>query len=426
MAAPRATARRTVWTIADQGMSSLSNFALGVVIARQVSFNGFAAFALAISVYNLVRGACAAVVSEPLLLRNSGQLARDRRNDADALGVYGLISALLAIITVTAGVLAPSDVGPSLIAVGACLTPLLVQDCCRFVLFAQARPQSALLNDAVWIVVQLVLITSLMVAGSHVTWMYVMAWSGGSLVAAVFGLRQVGFSPEGVSPARWWNRQRDIVGRYLVEYLVGAGLPPLILVSAGGLVGVATIGAYRAIQVLFGPVRVLLLSVVAAAVPEGVRTLERRGSLPKLSAAFAGLVAGGALAVGVVLWRLPDHLGHAVLGDSWPEAHPLALIVAVGIAAAGIETSSAMGLRVLGASAASFRYRVLCAPLTLSAALIGGWWLGARGLAAGLATGAAVNALVSIRGFRHHHGRYEHPEPVRQEELLATGSTLSP
>jgi len=47
-------ARRLGWGVADQGISSLSNFALGLFVARSIGASGFGAFALAFITYTVV------------------------------------------------------------------------------------------------------------------------------------------------------------------------------------------------------------------------------------------------------------------------------------------------------------------------------------------------------------------------------------
>ena len=67
----RHVARRASWSFGDQALSSLTNFALAVVVARAVTAEEFGAFGLAFSAYLLVLGLVRAVTAEPLLVRAS-------------------------------------------------------------------------------------------------------------------------------------------------------------------------------------------------------------------------------------------------------------------------------------------------------------------------------------------------------------------
>src|SRR4051812_2323833 len=64
-------ARRALWTFADQALSSLTNFALTIVIARAVGADSFAAFALALLTFSFVIGLSRAMIGDPYVIRFS-------------------------------------------------------------------------------------------------------------------------------------------------------------------------------------------------------------------------------------------------------------------------------------------------------------------------------------------------------------------
>ncbi len=66
-----ATVRRLGWGVADQGVSSLSNFALGVVAAKSLDPAGFGAFTLAYLTYAFVLSAARGPSTDPLMVRFS-------------------------------------------------------------------------------------------------------------------------------------------------------------------------------------------------------------------------------------------------------------------------------------------------------------------------------------------------------------------
>ena len=53
----RQIARRAGWGVADQALSSLTNFAVGVFVARQLGPTEFGAFSLAFATYLLALNA---------------------------------------------------------------------------------------------------------------------------------------------------------------------------------------------------------------------------------------------------------------------------------------------------------------------------------------------------------------------------------
>jgi hypothetical protein len=63
--------RRRVLVLADQGISTLSNVVVAVIVARSLPSDGFGAFGVATVAYLLVAGAGRALLGEPLLSRYS-------------------------------------------------------------------------------------------------------------------------------------------------------------------------------------------------------------------------------------------------------------------------------------------------------------------------------------------------------------------
>jgi O-antigen/teichoic acid export membrane protein len=73
----RRIAARLGWGLADQSLSSLTNFALGVFVARSLSPREFGAFGIAFGVYTTGLAITSAVTSEPLMVRYSVVTAKD-------------------------------------------------------------------------------------------------------------------------------------------------------------------------------------------------------------------------------------------------------------------------------------------------------------------------------------------------------------
>jgi hypothetical protein len=68
--------RRLGWGLADQALSSLTNFALAVLVARAVSTSALGAFGLSFTTYTITLGATRALCSEPLTVRYSATPVR--------------------------------------------------------------------------------------------------------------------------------------------------------------------------------------------------------------------------------------------------------------------------------------------------------------------------------------------------------------
>jgi hypothetical protein len=265
------------------------------------------------------------------------------------------------------------------------LPGLLVQDNWRFVFFTQGRPALAAGNDIAWACIQFPLLAFLLHSGSGVSGC-VLAWGGAASAAAVLGAFQARLVPNVRGSASWLREHFDLASRYAAEFLVERGSLQVALYAVAVVAGLAALGSLRAAQVLVGPVAILFLSAEVVALPETVRLLDRsmarfRQSARLLSVALTVV----ALAWGSLLVFLPDSAGQWLLHANWQAAHPLLIPVVLAIAATAASMGPWVALRALQAATASLRVRVIIAPITLIAAVIGALVNGALGAAIGLA-----------------------------------------
>src|SRR5512132_919265 len=75
---------RATWNLADQAISSLTNAALSLLIARSVDVRTFAAYAVSFTLYTLIVGGMRALVSQPLAVRFSSRGRAEYRDVARA------------------------------------------------------------------------------------------------------------------------------------------------------------------------------------------------------------------------------------------------------------------------------------------------------------------------------------------------------
>ena len=204
--------RRMVWTVADQGLSSITNFALAVLVARSVDVEGFGAFAIAFSGYLFAAGIAKAVASEPLMVRFSGVTdpVALRSAGGEAVGTALVVGVLTEIVAVVAGYLLGGELGAALLALGVVLPGLLLQDAWRFYFFAIGRPARATANDALWAVTQLVLVGVMVSRGTPKVSSLVLAWGASAAVCAVVGCFQAGVVPRMGRAAAWVGSHRDL------------------------------------------------------------------------------------------------------------------------------------------------------------------------------------------------------------------------
>ena len=273
---------RVVLTLADQVVSSASNFVLSAMVARLGGVSALGAFGVALLVWLAVVGINRALVSEPMTVTGGPEIGvGEQREGMAASALVGLATAAL----LAAGCLALAEGGVNVVGVLALapwLPSLLVQDYCRAAAFRIRRPQVALASDVVFALVQVGCTVALAYAGFVGVGAFLAAWGTGATAGAAVGMTMLGWARPGCR--RGWSRLRRLWPRsrwFLAEF--GTAFPGdqgyLFLLPA--LLGTAPFGLYRAASGLIGPIVVVFLAAGNVGLPEAVRSL-REGGAPGL------------------------------------------------------------------------------------------------------------------------------------------------
>jgi O-antigen/teichoic acid export membrane protein len=403
----RAFAGRLSWGLADQAASSISNFAVGIYVARSLGVTAFGVFSLAWVTYGVVLNVSRGLATDPLVVRFSGVSdtawrGAVARSSGAALGVGAAIGAACLV----AGLALGGHVGPAFACLGVMLPGLLLQDAWRYSFFAAGTGKKAFVNDLVWGVA---LVPAMVVAaqvGSVAA--FVLAWGASATVAAGYGYVQSGIRPRMTRARAWLREQRDLGYRYLVENVSLSGANQLRAYGLGAIVGVGAVGAVRGAELLLGPFLAVLMGLSLVTVAEAARVLRRA---PHRLGKFC-LLLGGGQAVAALLWGgalllMPDRLGELVLGDVWHSAAQLIVPVTLGVAGAGLGTGAAAGLRALAAARRSLRCQLFASACYVAGGLGGAALAGTVGSAWGVATAtlaaSAVWWLQLRSALREHH-----------------------
>jgi O-antigen/teichoic acid export membrane protein len=408
---------RLGWGVADQAVSSLSNFALGLFVARTFGAANFGVFTLAFVSYAVVLNAGRGLATDPLLVRHSGSVRRVwRQATSSATGTALGVGTASGLVSVLAGLALPAPIGPVFVALGVGLPGILVQDAWRFAFFAGRRPASALLNDLVW---SLLLVGGLLVlyrSGDASVAGCMLVFGLTAWIAAVFGALQAGVLPRPRMAPGWLRRHRDLSVRYLVENLSFAGASQLRSFVVGAVVGLAAVGAVRSAELLMGPFVVVLMGVAQVAVPETSRVFHASpGRLPRFC-----LLLGGAQAAAAVLWGaalllvMPLGPGALLLKQLWTPTAVLLVPTTLTIATACFSIAATAGLRAAGATRRSTRAQLIASAIYLAGGA-GGAFLGG---AAGTCWGTAAANLVGIAVWWHQlrAALAESPGPGRSSQ----------
>src|SRR5689334_13431119 len=319
--------RRLGWGIADQALSSVTNFALSVLVARAVGLDSFGAFGLAFTTYTFTLGAARAVCSEPLGVRyRATDRGTCRAGTRRATGAALVIGTLSGLGCAAAALAFTGTLREALLALAVTMPGLIVQDTWRTAFFSRMRGSYAFANDLVWAIAQVALVGALFIVGRKTTPLFVLAWGGAGTVAALFGICQARLLPAPWLTWRWLRAQRDLSPRYLVEFLARNAANAGSMYMTGVFGGLGAAGALRGAQVALGPLNILNMGITAPAITEAVRLSRRSATrMLRFAAAVGGALAVASIAWGVFMFLLPDHVGHALLRRSWEPAHDVIL-----------------------------------------------------------------------------------------------------
>ncbi|GHJ24149.1 hypothetical protein TPA0909_57630 [Streptomyces albus] len=411
--ARRAVLGRLSWGLADQAASSMTNFAVGIYVARSLGLAAFGAFSLAWVTYGVVLNVSRGLATDPLMVRFSGVPAASwrtavTRSSGTALGVGAALGAGCLAVGPAAG----GRVGPAFVCLGVVLPALLVQDAWRFAFFAAGTGRKAFVND---LVCGVALVPAMLVAARVGTVAaFVLAWGASAAVAAVYGCFQSGIRPRPGGARAWLREHRDLGSRYLFENVSNSGASQLRAYGLGAIVGVSAVGVIRGAELLLGPFLALLMGLSLVTVAEAARVLRRA---PHRLGRFCVLLGGGqaaaALLWGGALLLMPDRLGELVLGGVWHSASALVVPVTLGVAGAGLGSGAAAGLRALGAARRSLRSQLFASACYVGGGLGGAAVAGTAGSAWGVAAATLCGSAVWWLQLRFALRENEH-ETIRE------------
>ncbi len=417
--AARAMAGRLSWGLGDQAVSSLTNFAVGLYVARSLGTFAFGIFSLAWVTYGVVLNISRGLATDPLMVRFSAvPEARWRSGVASAAGTAIGVGFATGVVSLVAGLAAGGPLGNAFVALAAVLPGLLLQDAWRFAFFAHGAGKKAFVNDCVWGVA---LLPALYVAAQiHTVVAFVLAWGISGAVAALYGWFQTGILPHPREMFGWLRTQRDLSVRYLVENVSNSGASQLRAYGLGAIAGITAVGAVRGAEQLLGPFLALLMGLSLVTVAEGARVLQRA---PHRLKHFCVILGGGQAAAALcwglgLLFLLPDRAGRWVMGSVWDSSSPLILPVTLAVVGASFATGAAAGLRALGAAPRSLRSQLIASLFYVTFGITGAFLGGAAGSAWGVATATLSGSVVWWLQLRLGLREYVPPVPGANETTV--------
>jgi O-antigen/teichoic acid export membrane protein len=407
--------QRLSWGVADQGMSSLSNFAVNIYIAHTLGAAQYGAFGLAYVTYGFALNASRGLATDPFLVRFSGtDIPTWRRAVTKCTGTAATVGLISGAIVLVAAVLLSGSARLAFLALGLTMPGLMLQDSWRYAFFALGRGSQAFLNDTVWTLTLIPALVLLRATGHANVFWFVFAWGAAASVAAAIGPLQARVAPRLTGAWEWVYRHRDLGPRYLAEGTAQNAAGLLRNYSVGVILGLASVGYIQAATTLMGPFMVIFFGMGLVTLPEAARILRRS---PRHLPLFCLLVSGGlsvlALAWGIILLvALPRGLGQLMLGDIWKPTYPLVWPTLISILGACASTGVGTGLHALGAARRSLSAMVTGSALSVILSIAGTFVDGVYGAMVGAAVAAWIMALLFWRQFgRAMRERLSPPSP---------------
>ncbi len=389
--------RRLGWGVADQAMSSISNFAVNIYIARTLGAVQYGAFGLAYVTYGFALNASRGLGTDPLLVRFSGtDLPTWRRAVASCTGTALTVGLVAGAFVLAAAGLLDGTVRLAFLALGLTLPGLLLQDSWRYSFFALGRGGQAFLNDTIWTVALLPALVLLRMTGHADVFWFVLAWGAAAAVGAAAGPLQARVVPRMASTWTWVSRHRDLGPRYLAEGTANSASSLLRNYGLGFLLGLAAVGYVQAASTLMGPFMVIFFGMGLVTLPEAARILRRS---PRHLPLFCVLVSAGLALLGlawgiVLLVAMPKGLGQLMLGSLWRPTYALVLPSTIAVVGGCVSAGAGTGLHALGAAKKSLRAMVLSSAFYVVCGLAGAAADGVAGTMIGAAIASWIGALL--------------------------------
>jgi O-antigen/teichoic acid export membrane protein len=329
--------RRAGITVADQAVSSSSNFALSAVVAHASGPAGLGAFSIAYAAWQLVAAMHRSLITDPMAIEGDARGAKASAGVRSGFGaelVLGLVGTVcLGALGLAVGLAGSRSFSFALLALAPWVPALLVQDYWRWVGFMTRRPGRSLANDIVFDCVQAGAFAAVLLSHDTSVWLLVGSWGLGAVAGMLYGMVQHRCFPSVTGGLRLL-RQRWTIGRWIAgSSMMSAASSQSYAVVVAALLGPAALGGLNAARNLVsGPAGVLIQAGGSVGLPEASRAYTERGVAGLFSVARRVTAAGVAsftLVVGVVvIWGRP--LLSLLYGPRFAHFWGIAVLIGLG------------------------------------------------------------------------------------------------
>jgi O-antigen/teichoic acid export membrane protein len=385
-----------ILSIIDQGASSLSNFALAILVAHYSGARELGIFAILTSTYVLSQGLVRSLTSDCLLTRSETDDGIMSRFERAGFWAALVVATLLAVALLALGGIL-SDSYTIFFVIFALAFPLMaLQDFSRFIGISRHDPAYAIRLDVAWLVLFLLAYLGLRSAGlTSVPWLFGAWCAAGALVGLTTLRSNLRRGAKGLLEF-WVNSERAVGTRFASQFMLVTSWSYVIFYLLVFVISIEAIGLFKLSQLALGPIAVMAAGIQAPL----IALAAKRFQVNTRKAVRFLLLAGVAIAVVTLLWTAvvyfaPLHTMTALLGTSWPQARALVPFNGLAFALAGFSGAAFAGLRALRAAKENLRVALIMLPFQFVLCMGGAAMWGARGAVMGLSVGSGMCAVLS-------------------------------
>jgi O-antigen/teichoic acid export membrane protein len=380
-------------------MSSMSNAAVSLYMARELGAVDYGAFAEAYVTYSFVLNVSRGLATDPLLVRFSHvEHPVWKRAVQACTATAAMVGLVLGIGCLLFATLTSGTTRMSFIALGMSLPGLMLQDSWRYSFFALGKGSRAFVNDTIWTVSLIAALLVLRKTHHETVFWFVLAWGATANLAALAGPLQARLLPRWDGPVEWLARTRDLGIRYMFENAGLSSSNQIRLYAVGLVAGLAAVGYIQEGITLMGPFSVIFMGVSLVTVPEAARALRRSARQLRLYCFFVGCV----LTLGALLWgavllvAMPRGLGSLLLSSGkWEAAYGIVPWMVLSMMGATMTAGASAGMRALGVARRSMRITLIGSAIYIVLGVAGAVLHGVYGSVAGTALATWIAAVLS-------------------------------
>ena len=322
--------------------------------------------------------------------------AEQRLQIPKCLGISIVSSAVVGVPLAVAGLALGGRFTTEFVLVAISLPGEMMQATWRFAAYVRRKPAIAALSDGICIGGQLLAFGVLWGRGVRSPGAYVIGWGAPAALSALLFCLKQRISPSVRAVPSYLRTHRDLIPNLLGEYTASAGAAealPYVLVL---FLGLAALGALRAVQVALGVLNVPLQGLAPLITAQAARIYAFSPQrLPRLMGITA---VGGSILImtyGVVLLVVPDTVGKAIAGASWMHATVLIIPLTVLFLGQWITNVAFTAMRIRSEVHVTFRIGTDASMLLICMSVTGAVLARTQGAAWGMGTALIIAAVTS-------------------------------